>query len=194
MDYKTAKGMLRPEEREALVAASSRVQQEDAIINIGIEYGASMVCLATGYHGNLLIGVDLDLTKLSWELKDELAGKAVFLMGNSHQRVVTSWIERTLKANLMTVGLAFIDGDHYYEGVLADATMYGNMVKVGGEIIFHDCYDWDYPERRSTNDFVEGVGRAVDTWYDNFGEQWKDIGKVGTMRMFRRLRWINGQG
>lgn len=37
-----------------------------------------------------------------------------------------------------SVDFAFIDGDHTYEGVKADFLNYGNLVRPGGVIAFHD--------------------------------------------------------
>lgn len=186
MDYMNARGMLKPEEREHLAGESLFVGQNEAIINIGIEYGASMVCLGEHYLGTLLIGIDKDLTRIEQEVKDGLVGKAYFVMGDSHDQSTLKWIQKTLKAQEADVAVLFVDGDHTYEGALADADMYTRLVMVGGHAIFHDCFDWDHPDEVSQNSWVEGAGRAVADWYNDNREQWEDRGKVGTMRIFRR--------
>lgn len=45
------------------------------------------------------------------------------------------------------VDFAFIDGDHTYEGVKADFLNYGNLVRPGGVIAFHDILPTsDFPD------------------------------------------------
>lgn len=192
MNYRVARGMLKAEEREALANLSSLAGPSEAIVNIGVEYGASMVCLAEHYHGYMLIGIDIDLTKLEQSVKDGLDGKAMFVMGNSHEQSVVTWLGRTLDVNGAKVAVLFVDGDHSYEGTLADAIDYSHLVRPDGYVAFHDCFDWDHPERVSTNDFVEGVGRAVNDWYAGNNDLWEDVGKVGTMRIFRRNAHLGG--
>ena len=46
-----------------------------------------------------------------------------------------------------SVDFAFIDGDHTYEGVKADFLNYGNLVRSGGVIAFHDILPTsDFPD------------------------------------------------
>lgn len=186
MDYKTAVGMLRPEERDALVSASTEVDAGEAIINIGVEYGASMVCLAKRYRGELLIGIDQDLTKLSFDVKLALAGKANWVMGDSHDKTVQEWVKRMMRNENTFPTVMFIDGDHTYEGVLADAQDYIPMTGPGSLIIFHDCFDYDHPETGQPNPNAPDVNRAVQAWFDNNGYDWEELDRVGTMRLFRR--------
>lgn len=189
MDYKTAKGWLRAEEREALAEASKAVKDNEAIINIGVEYGASMVCLATHYHGHLLIGIDLNFTPLDPDVRVELAEKAIWLLGDSTDKVLQSRVKALLTvAAHAEVALLFVDGNHSYDGALQDAMDYTPLVKVGGVAIFHDCYDWDHPEEVSKNDWVEGAGRAVVDWLNMSNGDWEDVGKAGTMRIFQRRK------
>lgn len=188
MDYKTAKGWLRAEEREALAEASKAVKDNEAIINIGVEYGASMVCLATHYHGSLLIGIDLSFAPMELEVTNALVTKAIWLLGDSTDKVLQSRVKALVISNEADVALLFVDGNHSYDGALQDAMDYTPLVKVGGVAIFHDCYDWDHPEEVSKNDWVEGAGRAVVDWFNMSNGDWEDMGKAGTMRIFRRRK------
>ena len=59
------------------------------------------------------------------------------------------WLERTLSSNevllhseakhLQEFDLAFIDGEHLYDAVIADFENWGKRVRPGGKILFHDC-------------------------------------------------------
>lgn len=186
LNYRDARGWLRSDEREALSRASKSVAPDQMIINIGVEYGASMVCLASNYTGQLLVGVDVSLRKLPQEVKDGLAGKANWLLGDSHDEEVLKWIKRMLDNENAQVGLVFVDGDHEELGVLEDANIYAPLVRQGGLLIFHDCYDFDHPETGQPNPHALGVNLAVIGWMGLNGHEWEDLGRIGTMRIFER--------
>jgi len=43
----------------------------------------------------------------------------------------------------LDVDLLFIDGDHSYKGCSQDYLKFGEFVKMGGLIVFHDYHTWD---------------------------------------------------
>lgn len=56
--------------------------------------------------------------------------------GNSHSPEMLKQVQDIL--GKQTIDLLFIDGDHTYEGVKQDFTLYSGMVRDGGMIAFHD--------------------------------------------------------
>jgi len=62
-----------------------------------------------------------------------------FLVGDSHSAGTRGELERVLDGG--RVDLLFIDGDHTVEGVKRDFELYGDLVRNGGLIAFHDIID-----------------------------------------------------
>ena len=62
--------------------------------------------------------------------------KVVLLEMNSHQNNTRNTVKRILKNNKLD--FLFIDGDHSYNGVKKDFSMYSRFVKKGGIIAIHD--------------------------------------------------------
>ncbi len=174
MGYKDAKGWLRPEEREALVkyARDVRYQEIPVIVNIGVEYGASLACLRAGAPHASIYGIDIDISKA---------------VSNYHCKLIEAdsslfWMEWP---DWKELDLLFVDGDHTYEGV-RDDTMWTTFVRVSGYPIFHDCYDYDDPS--VVHKLVPGVNQAVEEWLGRQDDNWVERKSVGTMRIFRRLK------
>ncbi len=170
--YRTAKGWLRPEEREALVkyAREVRYQTVPTIVNIGVEYGASLACLRAGARHAVIYGIDIDISKA---------------VSNYHCRLIQTdsrlfW----MKWPEIEIDLLFVDGDHTYEGV-RDDTMWTTCVRTSGYVIFHDCYDYDDPS--IVHKLVPGVNKAVTEWFSRNNESWVERDSIGTMRIFRKI-------
>lgn len=70
--------------------------------------------------------------------------KTYFLRQNSHASKCISKIEKVLNGE--KIDFLFIDGDHSYEGVKKDFSMYARFVKKGGIIVFHDIVKDKLPE------------------------------------------------
>lgn len=58
------------------------------------------------------------------------------IKGDSHAAETKRQLEQALQGEL--IDFLFIDGDHSYEGVKMDFEMYGDLVRKGGIIAFHD--------------------------------------------------------
>lgn len=186
MDYKTAKGWLRADERDELKRLASLLPQRCAIINIGVEYGASLVCLRAGAPLAVIIGIDIDMSKLDAGLKDEvlpiLINRDSALAEAYHDaQVAVKWYEDGLQ-------MVFVDGDHSRDGVLGDAALYCDLLPKGGYAVFHDCFDYDHPETGKPNPNSMGVHMGVDDWLVRATvHEWEELPRVGTMLIFRRL-------
>ncbi len=177
MGYRNAKGWLRDEERDALVRYARDVryvtygQDRATIINIGVEYGASLACLRAGAQHAEIIGIDIDISKAV----DNYYCKLV----EADSRLL--WREWPKSKE---IDVLFVDGDHTYEGV-RDDTMWTKFVRASGYVIFHDCYDYDDPS--IIHKLVPGVDKAVSEWARGQGDDWRERDPVGTMRIFRRI-------
>jgi cephalosporin hydroxylase len=68
------------------------------------------------------------------------------IRGWSHDPAVLSQV----RANISQINLLFIDGDHSYEGALADWRLYGPLLCKGAIVVMHDI-GW-----------AEGVQRVVE--------------------------------
>lgn len=172
---KNARGYLKIEEREALFRLAGNVPRNGVILNIGIEYGASMICLRAGNESARLIGIDLNTNKLT--LPDEFNLNAGIMSGDSGE-IARGWSEH--------LDLLFIDGDHGYRGVTLD-TQYADFLMPDGIVMFHDCYDWTDTDK--THRLVPGVIAAVDDWFSSVDKSaWIELDKVGTSRLFQRIK------
>lgn len=170
IDYKTAKGWLLPEERELLFDKAFELPPNATILNIGVEFGGSLACLRAGNPTARIIGVDLDVTKV-------LAGGYDCELVQDSSAVYF----RTFKGPL---DLIFVDGDHGFAGVLADAR-FADYLPVGRYILFQDCYDHD--ERGVVHKLVPGVNAAVDEWFAFHTKEFEELPYVGSTRIFKRV-------
>lgn len=173
-DYETAKGWLRAEERELLFSLAQRVSAnvENApfIVNLGVEWGSSIVCLRAGAPDATIYGIDLDISKAPDGLNIS------YIEGDSYE-VIRQWGEGC------AFDLIFVDGDHSYDGVLRDCC-WTEFVNEGGYAVFHDCYDYDDPGK--AHELVPGVNKAVEEWWSG-ADNWRELRSAGTCRVFRRV-------
>lgn len=168
--YQSAQGWLTLNEREALRRYAAKAT--GVIINVGVEYGASLVCLRAGSESPI-IGFDIDTSNV------------VIPLSRTLQVIKQDSGEAAATYLGYPVGLAFIDGDHSYDGVMRD-TVWADHIVEGGYIIFHDCYEWDKPPK-TTHANCPDVTRAVDAWHAAHPE-WQELPHVDSMRIFKRGR------
>ena len=180
--YKTAKGWLTSNEREALVqyASDTRFGHESGvrgtIINIGVEHGASLICLRAGNPTARLIGVDIDTSKNQATTAKLIKMDSGELGKNWHLHTKNNEID-----------LLFVDGDHSYEGVVRDL-VWTTYVRPSGYVIFHDCYDWPPAPPKTEHGVCPGVDRAVEEWFQANHDIFIEREHVDTMRIFRRIQ------
>lgn len=70
-----------------------------------------------------------------WMLSDK---KSAFFVGMSSNPVVVKRVYNYIH-KIGQLDVLFVDGDHSYEGVLADWLLYAPLVRKGGIVAFHDC-------------------------------------------------------
>jgi predicted O-methyltransferase YrrM len=169
IDWRNAKGWLLPEERELLFNLARELPAGATILNIGVEYGASVVCLHAGNPNTVIIASDIDWSKYSQP------DMGIIRVNDSHE-LIKDWT--------MPLDLVFVDGDHGFAGVLLDAR-FADFLPVGGHILFQDAYDWD--ERGVTHKLVPGVNQAVSEWFSFHSKEFEELPYVGSTRVFKRI-------
>lgn len=166
-NYLTAKGWLSGQEREWLFYLASRTPDNATILNIGVEYGASLVCLAAGNPKAKIYGVDIDNSKCEYSEMAEL---------------VTMDSREFLKTWKYPINLLFIDGDHTDEGVNNDLK-FADFVVPGGFLTVHDCLD---PATGNIHAICPGITRSVTRWLTTNGTNWREQPPISSMRIFER--------
>ena len=167
VDYLLARGWLSENERKILKKYAEIVQETSnrpLIINIGVQYGASLHCFRAGSLLGDIIGVDIDISKLEGDPNAEL------IMGDSTDK-------NTVKQAGETADILFIDGGHTAKNVELDIKLWSPLVLSGGIMMFHDY---------SPLDMHLGVVQAVDTWYSKNKKNWEFIEQVDTVRVYLR--------
>ena len=157
MSYKDARGILSAPERELLYAYASK---GDVILNVGIEYGASLHCFQEGNKTCRIIGIDI-------------LGDAVFEGARDR---ITFIKADTLEVPLDfgEVDVSFIDGCHYYNVIKEDIKKFAPITKKF--ILFHDYSELPW---------VQGVVQALDEWKT---DEWEKIAQVDTIAVYKRVK------
>lgn len=148
------------------------------VLEIGRLHGRSTVVLAMGIRDGRgdghLTSIEYDDRYLPWarrHLKSHrLLKRVTLLQGDS------STIVRGLDATFDTV---FVDGDHSYDGVIADIGALEGRIAPTGVIMFHDYF---HP-LNETGEY--GVRRAVDERKDDLGLEYR--GRFGGIALFERV-------
>lgn len=88
------------------------------------------------YDAHVALRPDMPGDQLDAELVDALTRYG--LAHKVHMIVADS---RTADPPKRPIELLFIDGDHSYEGAKADLDRWGELVRIGGHVLFHDAVD-----------------------------------------------------
>jgi len=139
-------------------------------VEIGCYAGGS-ACLMLQRPSTNVISIDLgypispDIVQKNINKFNKLNNFYTYLQGNS--QTIEMVIQLT---NIIdNINILFIDGDHSYQGVINDFSLYHDLVKPGGYIVFDDYNDSQYsPE----------VNLAVNDIVKQFSTQYKIIGTI----------------
>ena len=168
VDYRTAKGWLTPHERALLHGQAHGVAANGLMVNIGIEYGASLVCLRQGNKNATILAIDVIGDS---KIDTTIPAPILYVRGDS---TVAGPIMRPVCA-----GLVFVDGGHDYHTVQRDAIYWGSVVAPGGVMLFHDT---------DNSPAQDEVNLAVSDWLREYGPgYWIELKKVDSIRWFRRV-------
>jgi predicted O-methyltransferase YrrM len=75
------------------------------------------------------------------------------------------------------ISFLFIDGDHSYQGVTSDFNLYGPLISIGGQIMFHDAGTLETVR----NAVVENPQYGPTKQFEHF----RDIGMAGSIKRVR---------
>jgi cephalosporin hydroxylase len=120
-------------EMVALLERVAKIEPK-VILEIGVDKGYSMDVWSEAFNPDVLVGVDNNITALSTP-----AGKGLVIEGDSHDEETFAKVVSALEGK--EIDFLFIDGDHHYDSVKLDYTNYGQLVRKGGIIAFHDATD-----------------------------------------------------
>lgn len=109
------------------------------IVEIGIHRGYSLEVWKKAWPDAKVIGIENDLNSIDLEA----TLNCQIIDANSHETDTQYKLTSLLNGKL--IDFLFIDGDHMYEGVKRDYTMYVPLVRPGGIIAFHDTGIKDNP-------------------------------------------------
>jgi hypothetical protein len=180
--WRTAYGkQITSDERVYLVAAAqaaaNRAKQEEhqaVIVNIGIFWGCTMLCLQAGAPDAKLIGIDIK--EPGRPLAPALAQAEIIIADSS--QLWREWGSREDR----WIDLLMLDGDHHYTGVKADLKGWSRFIRPGGSLVLHDYSP--LPRHLALLPWLEGVRRAADEWQAR--AQWGKFVGPDSLVTFRR--------
>jgi len=146
--------------------------------------GTAFVFAYAAAHDATIISVDLEFARARREAIRHFRrrGQSIICVeGDSHQAETLDAVRVCLGGR--TLDVLYLDGDHSYEGVASDFSMYAPLVRPGGLVIFHDIVP-DYRTRYGvrTSSETGGVPRfwnEIKTSHTLAGEIVEDEGQDG---------------
>lgn len=151
------------------IASTYPKDQIITYVEIGC-YGGGSACLMLQRPNTRVISIDLgypvpkETVYSNVDKLNKFNNPYNYLMGNSQ----TLEMVNELKKLTNEIDILFIDGDHSYQAVINDFTLYEGLVKKGGYIIFDDYHDYGCP----------GTKIAVDEISEKFKEKYNIIGTL----------------
>lgn len=99
---------------------------------------------------------------------------------SSHEKIAIYRAKRYTEYSVV-----YLDGDHSFEGTLADLNDYAPMVKQGGYLVIDDCNnDMNMPFGYFTG--IQTVTDAKTEWLSSNGSDWEFICSVVHISVFKR--------
>ena len=153
-------------------------------VEIGCYAGGS-ACLMLQRKNTNVFSIDLgnpinpEIVKQNINKLNKHNNNYFYIKGSSHDLETLN----TLIKYIDEIDVLFIDGDHFYDGVILDFEMYSKLVKNGGYIIFDDYNDYQYSPQ---------VKPAVDNIVSNLKNSYNIIGTVKNTLGARPAEFIDG--
>lgn len=172
-------GWLTNAEEETLVKYAKLVKPGGTIVNIGCEYGRSLIALAKAAPQCLVKGIELSpKPELSQNIAEAQVQNAVVHQRDS-QKIETHDVIQHAE-----IDYVFIDGDHFYEGVTRDIAVWSPAVKVGGYVLFHDVAQ----ETNKLPHYLHfEVAKAVAEWQEAVPDEFRLVETVDTIAVYQRV-------
>lgn len=141
------------EEHTVLANLASLVPEGGVIVEIGTAQGGTSAIFynATRQKNVNIYSVDIAPSRRAYK---NLQGTGVQVIRSASSRLARTWIQKVGTP----IDLLFIDGNHSFQSVFEDFTLWVQHLRLGGIVIFHD---YDPVERGGLAHF--GVRVCVDT-------------------------------
>lgn len=138
------------------------------IVDIGIG-GATSACALALASGCPVYSIGEQVAPIAVDtvIRLGLEGRVFFCAGES-DNVWKNWDR--------LVNMVFIDGMHTYDAVTSDAEKWGDWIKYGGILAFHD-----YDLYRNT------IGKAIDDFYEKHKEDYKPLETGFNIKAFQKI-------
>lgn len=179
------------DEQELLLRLSHALADKKAVIvEIGGEFGMSASILSKGAPDSSIYSIDItydtEIGKIhASNLKEAGVGKNVhYIAADSHKSTTLADFTKKEKG----IDLLFLDGDHSYDGALADLVLWSPLVKPGGKLAIHDTVNSALPPPYVPHALHYQVTKAVATWFADsaVATHWKQIDLVYSTLVFER--------
>lgn len=172
-------GWLSNAEEALLMRYAQQLHASDVIVNIGCEYGRSLIALAKAAPDAKVYGVELaPKTELHSNLLEAGLYYSLIIEGDS-KAVGKEW---TQKGDTV-VHLLFVDGAHEYENVVGDIEAWYPHIALNGYIIFHDVAQITNQQPHYLH---FEVTRAITEWVQSQSD-FEAIEQADSIAVFRRV-------
>ncbi len=162
--------------------------QPRTVVEIGVQSGGTLYHWLTHAPDNaIVVGVDLighrpkDQSSYLplWESWCREGVVFRFIQDDSHREDTMERVRNYVGG----IDWLFIDGDHTYEGALADFEMYGPLVNAGGVIAFHDLMTPTNPVQQHIQvgrlwREIQACGYITQEFRASTGAPWGGIGVI----------------
>jgi len=173
------------------------------ILEIGRRWGGSTAVLLYGMRpntaGRTLVSVDNawkseDFPPNTKVLQNRELPQKIFDMPQMSKGLELIVHDSKTFTTDKTFDLAFIDGDHTYDGVYADTMHCWPMLNMGCIVIYHDAVPSIRPSVTWKNTRVSGV-YDVEMLCDSLLKKGlvEEYDVVGTMRIFKKIKELNNE-
>lgn len=175
-------------EQELLLELAQAVPQGGVIVEIGGEIGMSASIFCLGAHKSVRIyTIDLFPGGLLAQHRANLAEAGFEERSKPVSGDSKSLFQNWQDSNGFVGGeidLLFLDGDHSYEGVLADLNNWTPFVKQGGVVVLHDVA---VDTNRMPHPLHYEVKRALDAWRSQNLDDWMWMKSVDSTVVLERV-------
>jgi predicted O-methyltransferase YrrM len=178
-------------EQKLLLTLAGDVPANGLIVEIGGEFGQSASLFVKGAQSGNVTVVTIDLFPddiwAAYKANLEEAGldRTIQVAGDSKHVKLEDVLSAAHLMRSKKIDLLFVDGDHTFEGALADLEKWASHVKKDGLLLLHDCAC----ATNATPHYLHfEVTRALTTWFEGQKGAWQALGSVDSLMAFKRIK------